>query len=83
MKLKQLSLTAITAAVLGSRTSTASAEVITDWNRITVNSTKVAPAFTGLLAVENQQVAPEPATLTIGAAGFGLFALLVLRRPKP
>ncbi len=83
MKLKHLSLTAIIAAVLGSLAFTASAEVITDWNRIAVDATKVVPTLTGLMAVDNQPVAPEPATLTVWAAGFGLFALLVLRRPKP
>lgn len=82
MKLKHLSLATITAAVLGSLAATASAEIITNWNRITVNATKVAPPSTGLLAAENPQVAPEPATLTVWAAGFGLFTLLVLRRQK-
>jgi membrane-associated phospholipid phosphatase len=45
MKIKNYSLAAITAAALGSLASSASADVITDWNLITLNATKVAPAL--------------------------------------
>jgi hypothetical protein len=50
MKLKHYSLAAITAAALGSLAASASADVITDWNLITVNATKVAPALNSNLA---------------------------------
>jgi hypothetical protein len=50
MKLKHYSLAAITAAALGSLVPSASADVITDWNLITVNATKVAPALNSNLA---------------------------------
>jgi hypothetical protein len=42
MKLKQCSLAAIAAAALGSLAPSAPADVITDWNLITVNATKTA-----------------------------------------
>jgi membrane-associated phospholipid phosphatase len=45
MKIKHYSLAAIAVAALGSLATSASADVITDWNLTTVNATKVAPAL--------------------------------------
>jgi len=50
MKTNHYSLAAIAAAALGSLAPSASADVITDWNLITVNATKVAPALNSNLA---------------------------------
>jgi len=50
MKIKNYPLAAIAAAALGSLATSASADVITDWNLITVNATKVAPALNSNLA---------------------------------
>jgi len=45
MKLNHYSLAALAVAGLGALATQASADVITDWNLITVNATKVAPAL--------------------------------------
>jgi hypothetical protein len=50
MKLNHYSLAAFVAAGLSALTSQASADVLTDWNLITVNATKVAPALNSNLA---------------------------------
>jgi hypothetical protein len=50
MKLNHNSLAAVAVAALAALVSTASADVITDWNLITVNATKVAPALNSNLA---------------------------------
>jgi hypothetical protein len=44
-KIKHYSLAAFAVAALGSLATSASADVITDWNLITLNATKVAPAL--------------------------------------
>jgi hypothetical protein len=68
MKLKYFFLAAI-AATLGSLVPSSSADVITDSNLITVNTTRVAPV-------------PEPTTFAVLAGGFGILALVNLRRKK-
>ena len=45
MKIKHYSLAAFAVAALGTLATSASADVITDWNLITLNATKVAPAL--------------------------------------
>ena len=50
MKIRHYSLAAFAAAALGSLTTSASADVITDWNLTTINATKVAPALNSNLA---------------------------------
>jgi len=45
MKLNHYSLAAVAVAGISALTSQAAADVITDWNLITLNATKVAPAL--------------------------------------
>jgi hypothetical protein len=85
MKLNRSLLAVIMAAIPGLLASSTSADVVKHWNFNADIAKQADPALTSQPAVHDWQIVsvPEPAALVLRAAGFGLFALLVLRRRKP
>jgi len=84
MKLKHLSLAAMTAGISGLLSFSASADAIRNWSLFAVDAAKAVPDLTSQLAVASLASAPPPGpgALAIWGASLGFFILVVSGRPK-